>query len=37
LGWQLALAIIFREKVSQEMNSSVHSSTIVGKLVIKVH
>jgi hypothetical protein len=37
LGWQLVSAVIFRGKVSQEMYSSVHSSTMVGKLILKVH
>ncbi len=34
-AWQFVLAVIFRGKVSQEMYSSVHSSTMVGKLVLK--
>jgi hypothetical protein len=33
----LVLAVSFGGKVSQEMYSSVHSSTMVGKLVFKVH
>jgi hypothetical protein len=37
LGMKLVLAIIFSGKVSQEMYSIVHSITMVGKVVLKVH
>ncbi len=37
LGVAVSVGHLFRGKVSQEIHSSVHSSTMVGKLVFKVH